>query len=277
MSGTASHYSDTILPVWDGHSYAANTGHHRVYDDAFLAATPVTSTSRVLDLGCGSGDFTARLAERAGEGHVVGVDAQPSMLDEAQTRAATNQSFLLGPVQALGALLPSPEHDATFDVVLSRAVLHWVPAADQPAVYADAARLLRPGGWVRVECGGGGNVAAVQALLDEVSSKLGGPVAPWTFADAATAMGWVESAGLDHEAGGRGFVHTVAQHRRFDEASLLGWLRSQVYIAYEIGLPVDAHAAFRARCEARLGELRRPDGTHDQTWVRLDLLAQRPD
>ncbi len=60
-------------------------------------------------------------------------------------------------------------------------------------------------------------------------------------------------------------MRTVAQHRRFDEASLLGWLRSQVYMAYEVGLPAAAYAEFRASAEARLAELRRPDGTYDQT------------
>jgi ubiquinone/menaquinone biosynthesis C-methylase UbiE len=281
MSDEPSQHSDTTtgrawLPQWVGAEYAANTAHHRVYDDAFLASTPIRSDSRVLDLGCGSGDFTATLAGIAHAGEVVGLDAQPTMLAEARARARPNQAFVLGPVQALADLLPSPSHDATFDLVLSRSVLHWVPAADQPAAYAHAARLLRPGGWVRVECGGAGNVAAVQALLDDVSAALGGPTAPWTFADAATAMRWVEAAGFDHEAGGRGFVRTVAQHRRFDQQTLLGWLRSQVYMAYEAGLPAGARTEFRGAAEARLAELRAPDGSFDQHWVRLDLLAQRP-
>jgi len=276
MTDTASQYLDT-LPAWDGIAYAANTAHHRVHDAAFLAATPITADASVLDLGCGSGDFTATIAGLVPAGHVVGVDAQPPMLAEARTRARENQTFVLGAVQALSTVLPSPAHDGSFDLVLSRSVLHWVPAVDQPVVYAGAARLLTPGGWLRVECGGAGNVKAVQALLDDVSAGLGGPTAPWTFADAATAMDWVEGAGLDHEAGGRGFVRTVAQHRRFDEASLLGWLRSQVYMAYEVGLPAAAHAEFRAAAEARLDELRRPNGTYDQTWVRLDLLVRRPD
>ncbi|MDQ3294511.1 MAG: class I SAM-dependent methyltransferase, partial [Actinomycetota bacterium] len=89
----------------------------------------------LLDLGCGSGDFTATLAELVGdEGHAVGVDAQPSMLDEAHRRARPNQSFVLAPVQRLDEVLGA-EHDASFDVALSRAVLHWVPEADQAGVY----------------------------------------------------------------------------------------------------------------------------------------------
>jgi trans-aconitate 2-methyltransferase len=264
------------IPSWDGASYAANTGHHRAYDDAFLAQTPLQPGDRVLDLGCGSGDFTATLARIVGpEGHVVGVDAQPSMLEEARARAAANQSFVLGAVQDLGSTL-GPEHDGSFDVVLSRSVLHWVPAADMPGVYRSAARLLRRGGWFRVECGGAGNIPKPLALLDDVSAAAGGPSCPWNFADPAEALDWLESAGLDAVSDPRAFVRCVGQRRQFDAATLTGWLESQVLNAYESGLPAGAYAAFREEVLGRLEELRRGDGTFDQTWVRLDLLARRP-
>src|SRR5690348_12953379 len=99
--------TDSWIPPWDGASYAANTGHHRQHDAWFLRAFPIRPTDRVLDLGCGSGDFTRVIAELAPDGHVVGLDAQPSMLAEARRAAGPNQSFVEGPVQALGELFPS--------------------------------------------------------------------------------------------------------------------------------------------------------------------------
>lgn len=138
------------VPAWDGTVYAANTGHHRAYDTAFLAQTPLGRTDRVLDLGCGSGDLTATIAEMVPDGHVVGIDAQPSMLVEARRWARPNQFFIESPLQQLGVNLPSPEHDGAYDLVLSRSVLHWVPTADWPEVFASIRRLVRPGGWVRI-------------------------------------------------------------------------------------------------------------------------------
>ncbi len=267
MTGTESQdvRHEPWVPAWDGAAYAANTAHHRVHDAAFLATTPLRPGDRVLDLGCGSGDLTATIAGLVGDdGEVVGVDAQPSMLDEAGSRARPNQSFVLAPVQDLPDL-------GTFDVVVSRAVLHWVPVADWPGVLAAAAARLRPGGWLRVECGGAGNVRRVVDLLGAES----GLPCPWTFLDPATALALVEGAGLD-AATEPGFVRTIGQRRAFDETTLLGWLRSQTMHAYEASLPADSHAGFRGRVEARLEDLRRADGTLDQTWVRLDLLARRP-
>ena len=65
-------------------------------------------------------------------------------------------------------------------MVLSRSALHWLPAVDHPTVLAQAHQLLRPGGWLRIECGGGDNVARMAAWLDPISARYGGPSTPWT-------------------------------------------------------------------------------------------------
>lgn len=262
--------SDNEIPAWNGALYAANTGHHRMFDDWFLSTLPDVAGKELLDVGCGSGDFTRTLADLAGDGFVVGLDAQPSMIDEARARAGANQSFVLGRVQELDQLLPDGE---VFDGVVSRSVLHWVPAADHPRMLASLARLLRPGGWARLEFGGWGNIPNVRPLLDDVSASLGGPTAPWFFADAATYLDLVERAGLVPGAGG--WVRTTAQRRAFDRATLEGWMRSQCFQAYEVAMPAEAHAEFEARVLGRLDETRRHDGSFDQTFVRLDALVLR--
>ena len=265
--------SGTWVPAWDGTLYAANTAHHRDHDEAFLATTPLQPTDRVLDLGCGSGDLTAKIAALVPDGHVVGVDAQPSMLAEARKVARPNQFFIESALQQLDEALASPSHDGAYDVVLSRAVLHWVPWSDWPAVLTSVARLVRPGGWLRIECGGGGNVPKVREVLNAASVARGGPTDPWTFADAGAVLDLLESVGLDPNIEGA-FVRTVAQRRPFDETSLVGWLRSQTFQAYDVAMTDEERTSFRNEVEANLDGLRRGDGTLDQTFVRLDLLAR---
>jgi SAM-dependent methyltransferase len=263
------------VPGWDGAHYADNTAHHRHHDTWFLRSFPAGPTDRVLDVGCGSGDFTRRLADLVPGGHVLGVDAQPSMIDEARRRGAANQSFLVSTAQALGGSLPAPDHDATFDIVVSRAMMHWVPVTDWPGILAHAHRLLRPGGFLRIECGGAGNVPTVVAVLDRVAAPYGeSRRAPWSFLDAGTAYDLAERAGF--AIGGDGYVHTVVQRRAFTRESFAGWLGSQAIEAYRFGMDEATSRAFSADVDASLDDFRRGDGTFDQTFVRLDLLLRKP-
>jgi len=261
---------DNLAP-WDGELYAANTGHHRRYDDEFLATLALRPTDRVLDVGCGSGDFTAKVATFVPEGHVVGLEPQPSMVGEARRRAQPNQSFVLAPAQALAVAVA--DEKVPFDVVMSRSVLHWVPERDHRTILEQCMRVLRPSGTLRIECGGGDNVREIVAFLDDVTASIAGPRAvraPWTFLHAGAYLDALLDVGFDVTDG---FVRTVAQRRSFDRETLLGWLRSQAIQAYESGLDPDERARLRSAVDDRVDELRRPDGTYDLTFVRLDLRA----
>ena len=261
------------LPDWNGELYAANTGHHRRYDARFLSTLPLKPTDRVLDLGCGAGDLTATVAKLVPDGHVVGVDPQPSLLAEAHRRAGTNQSFVEARAQHLSDAVTG---DALFDVIFSQSVLHWVPWADHPEILRQCQRLLRTGGVLRVECGGGDNVREVVTFLDAVARDIAGssaPRAPWTFVHAGAYLDLLLEVGFDV---GEGYVHTLAQRRQFDRDSVTGWLASQAVEAYAVDLAAELRDPFRAEVMARVDELRRPDGTYDLTFVRLDLLAFNP-
>ncbi|MBD0275998.1 MAG: hypothetical protein ICV73_29235, partial [Acetobacteraceae bacterium] len=73
-----------------------------------------------------------------------------------------------------------------------------------------------------------------------------------------------------------GWLRLLRQRREMpDRAAFVGWLRSQVLVAYDPVVPRDRLAEFRAAAEDRaLAELRRADGSYDQDYVRLDLLAR---
>jgi len=254
--------------AWQGRLYAANTAHHRSFDDAFLATLPLTAGDRVLDLGCGVGDFTERLAAIASRGQIVGLDASRSQLDVAAARGLDRVEWIHGAAQDLDRLLG----ERVFDVIVSRATLHWIPATDQAALLASIAQHLRPGGVFRAEFGGHGQIAAVRAILDEESAAAGGPTSPWFFPDVATYAPWLAGAGLDVSGG---FVRLVEQKRDMPTLeSLVGYLRSQVFMAYESGIPESARATFRARSEVRaIAELERRDGSYDLDFVRMDVRA----
>jgi ubiquinone/menaquinone biosynthesis C-methylase UbiE len=109
---------------------------------AFLADIPFPPRARVLEVGCGTGVLTRLLAGWPKVGEVVGVDPAPALLARARSLAAAlpNVAFR----EADGRSLPL--ETGSFDVVVFDSVLSHVPGPDQ--ALAEAARVLRPGGWL---------------------------------------------------------------------------------------------------------------------------------
>jgi SAM-dependent methyltransferase len=109
----------------------------------FFAALALQPGHRVLDVGCGTGDFLGLLAPLASPGDAVGIDLSETMIAEACARSATGSSaaniaFQIGDVQAL------PFEAGSFDRVLATQVLLHVP---RPAVaLGEMTRVLARGG-----------------------------------------------------------------------------------------------------------------------------------
>ena len=263
-------FHDSSRGVWEGEQYAAQAWHHRSFDDWFLDRHPPRPDDHVVDAGCGSGEFTARLARVVAEGEVIGVEPDPSMLAAARRHTAGNLEFRQGRLQEL-------DHVCTpsrADLVVSRAVFHWIPITDYRRCYEAVFNVLTPGGWFHAESGGAGNVRQVADVLDEVALQVGLRPAAATFPDAGVAFDLLSQAGFEVPPSG---VTTVAQRRPFDRDQLAGFLRTQASPAYLAGASEEARQAFVARMEERLETLRRDDGSYDQTFVRLDVLCRRPD
>ena len=105
----------------------------------------------VLDLGSGGGFDVFQAGRRVGPtGRAIGVDMTPEMLARARRNAATyreknsmdNVEFRLGEIENL------PVADASVDVVISNCVINLSP--DKRRVYAEIARVLKPGGRIAV-------------------------------------------------------------------------------------------------------------------------------
>jgi SAM-dependent methyltransferase len=98
----------------------------------------------LLDYGCGAGDLMRVLAGLGARGTFAGCDVSTGMLDEAARRwpAAAGPAPALAPQD--GARTPFA--GGQFDIATISAVLHHVPPADRPAIYAELGRVLKPGG-----------------------------------------------------------------------------------------------------------------------------------
>ena len=101
---------------------------------------------KVLDVGCGSGNLTLTAKKFAGSsGSVYGIDAAPEMIDVARKKAkriGIDATFEVGLIEKL------PYPDATFDVVISRLVVHHPPEDLKRRGFAEIFRVLRLGGFL---------------------------------------------------------------------------------------------------------------------------------
>lgn len=104
-----------------------------------LAVAEVAGAARVLDLGCGEGQISRRLA--AAGSSVVGADITASQVAEAVRRGG-------GPTYVQSSVTALPFADGSFDVVITCLVLEHVDALDQ--AIGEAARVVVPGGRVLV-------------------------------------------------------------------------------------------------------------------------------
>lgn len=253
---------------WHGHEYAEHSGHHRAVDDWFLARHSPSDGDLVVDLGCGSGEFTARLASMVPRGRVIGIDPDESMLLSAERHAAPNLELRRASAEELGEVVPA----SSVDLVVSRAMLHWLPVDRYLRCFEAVRTVLRPGGVLHSESAGAGNVAGIVALLDTVSSEHGLPVVE-AFPDPGQVLEILEAAGL--EVGDEG-VRSVAQRRRFTREELVALLRTQASVALARDAPTGEAGPLTEEVASRVDQLRRHDGTYDQTFVRLEILARRP-
>jgi SAM-dependent methyltransferase len=128
-------------------------------DVAFEAVAAVAPTN-VLEVGCGPGDFAARIRDELGS-TIVAIDISKRMVELAR---ATGVDAQVGDVQQL------PFADARFDCAVAAWMLYHVP--DVPRALEELARVLRPGGRL---------VAVTNRLdhLQEVRELIGAP--PQTF------------------------------------------------------------------------------------------------
>ena len=142
---------------WDGHPYAGYVHseiiHRRIVASSFgdilaqrrnvASRAPKDHYNRILDMGCSTAHFTQALQETYPEAKITGVDLSATTLEHAQRvgnahgwdwdlyqRAAEDTSF----------------DDDSFDLVASYILLHEVPARAIKAIFAEAFRVLKPGG-----------------------------------------------------------------------------------------------------------------------------------
>jgi trans-aconitate methyltransferase len=145
--------------TWDAEAYAAKGRFVADLAGGVVELLAPQPGEAILDLGCGDGALTERIAATGAV--MTGADSSAAMVCAARTRG-------LNVLEASGDALP---FDREFDAVFSNAALHWMPDAE--AVITGVHRALKPGGRFVAEMGGHGNIAAIRTALQAVLAPSG--------------------------------------------------------------------------------------------------------
>ena len=136
-SGMSGQLDPAVYDAWFDQPWGAHA--FDVERDTLLDAISPLEGRRLLDVGCGTGRFTAAF-ETAGA-HVVGIDRDPDMLARAQQR--TREARLL-----VGDAHQLPIDDNSVDVAVATTLLEF--ASDPDGVLDELTRVVRPGGRIAV-------------------------------------------------------------------------------------------------------------------------------
>jgi trans-aconitate 2-methyltransferase len=257
--------------AWDPARYLRFAGERaRPFLD-LLARIDAASPATVVDLGCGEGSLTALLGRRWPGARVTGLDSSPEMLAAAAQHAVPGRvEFALGDVR-------NWRPDGPVDVVVTNAVLHWVPAHDR--LLARWAGHLAPGGWLACQVPGNFR-APTHALLADLcrsprwAARLAETAPP---ADAvlqpAGYLDVLTGAGLAADVWETTYLHVLT-----GTDPVLGWVRSTVLRPVLALLDEEDAAEFTAEYAAALREAypQRADGTTVLPFRRVFAVGRRP-
>lgn len=172
---------------WDSSAYDGSHSFVYEYGSDVVDLLDPQPDERILDLGCGTGHLTDRIAGSNAE--VVGLDRNGAMIAAAR-ESYPDRRFRRADARDFDVAEP-------FDAVFSNAVLHWID--DQDAVLRSVADALRPGGRFVAELGGQGNVAAIVDAVDAELEARGyePPADPWYFPTVGEHATALEAAGFE--------------------------------------------------------------------------------
>lgn len=173
--------------TWNSTLYDTHFTFVPALGEELIALLAPQAGERILDLGCGTGHLTQKIA--AFGTSVTGIDSSPEMIAQAQHNYP-DLHFRIGRGEDF-------EVEKPYDAVFSNAALHWMKEAE--AVVRQIRAALRPGGRLVAELGGKGNIHHILVAMAGALSQaeIGYPFEPpWYFPSIGEYASLLEKYGF---------------------------------------------------------------------------------
>jgi trans-aconitate 2-methyltransferase len=224
---------------------------------------------RVVDLGCGTGEWTARLHADLGAKETLGIDTSEAMLAKSAQFAAPGLRFERKEIADWRA-------DGPLDLVFSNAVLQFVPG--QPALFERWRGFLAPGGQIAVHIPANQDYATHRVAVELASEEpyrnlLGGYLLPDNRLDLLEYAHLFERLGF-HEQQVRIQVYG---HRLPNREEVVEWVRGSFLNEYKARLSEADFDRFFATYRDRLLAVLPDERPFFFTFKRLLMWAALPE
>ena len=249
-----------VKQSWDAELYEARHAFVWQFGESMIELLDPKAGERILDLGCGTGQLTHKMAERGAS--VVGLDSSPEMVGQARQNYP-NLHFVLQDAAAM-------EFQDEFDAVFSNAALHWM--LDAAGVAGGMYRALRTGGRLVAEFGGRGCVQTIDgAVMNTIARYSGCVPAPKRF-----FPGIGEYASLLEEQGFETrFAHLFDRPTPLEgEGGMENWIRQFSWFYFETLPAQEREQALKDVLEQLRPVLYR-DGQWSADYRRIRIIAAK--
>lgn len=219
----------------------------------------------VVDLGCGTGEITNKVADRLPGSAVLGIDSSPEMLSRAKRLERPGLSFKLCSIE---------DTSGKWDLIFSNAAIHWIE--NHEALIPRLFSQLESGGQILIQVPSN-HLHPTQTILKEIAGER-------TFKKALN--GWVrnspvlsisEYADSLYQSGGKNIVifEKVYPHVLNDVDAVIDWMCGSVLIPYFDRLPKELHESFVGLYRKRLLE-KWPEGPVFFPYRRILFAGSHP-
>ena len=254
---------------FDGEKYKKASTHQKEWGQKLIDSLEFIGGEKILDLGCGDGVITAKLAEKVPNGSVLGIDASEGMITTSRKLHNKKLKFLMMDINRI-------DFEEEFDIIFSNATLHWI--IDHKQLLQNCYKALVPSGRIRLNFAGDGNCSNFYSVIKKIilssdyDSFFKDFSWPWYMPPVDDYQNLLKGSKFQQVQ-----VWEENADRYFpDEDAMIKWIDQPAIVPFIRYIPEEKKNVFRQNVILEMVTLtKQNNGTCFETFRRINVSAQK--